>query len=193
MVYLILGAGSMNRFLCFIGHLPRIVFDFLLSLSASAYVIVIFLIKDEITLPFFQQLKYISYAVYIIVPIIMTYIWLQLSQYLAPCAMECKIKEVELASHSFLPNYLGYFFVALSIQDVITLCYVYIVILAFTHLSRALSFNPVFLLFGFQFYFVTGEDGTKIFLITKQRMKPYQDAELGNLHRINDFTFIDIR
>lgn len=183
----------MNRFLCFIGHLPRIVFDFLLSLSASAYVIVIFLIKDEITLPFFQQLKYISYAVYIIVPIIMTYIWLQLSQYLAPCAMECKIKEVELASHSFLPNYLGYFFVALSIQDVITLCYVYIVILVFTHLSRALSFNPVFLLFGFQFYFVTGEDGTKIFLITKQRMKPCQDAELGNLHRINDFTFIDIR
>lgn len=193
MVYLISGAGSMNRFLCFIGHLPRIVFDFLLSLSASAYVIVIFLIKDEITLPFFQQLKYISYAVYIIVPIIMTYIWLQLSQYLAPCAMECKIKEVELASHSFLPNYLGYFFVALSIQDVITLCYVYIVILVFTHLSRALSFNPVFLLFGFQFYFVTGEDGTKIFLITKQRMKPCQDAELGNLHRINDFTFIDIR
>ena len=106
--------------------------------------------------------------------------------------MECQIEEIELASHSFLPNYLGYFFVALSIPNVTTLIYVYAVIFVFTHLSQALSFNPLFLLFGYQFYFVTGEDGTKIFLITKQKMKVYQDAELNNLRRINDFTFIDM-
>ena len=90
-------------------------------------------------------------------------------------------------------SYLGYFFVALSIPNLSTLWYVYAVIFVFTHLSKALSFNPLFLLFGYQFYFVTSEDGAKIFLITKQNMKNIQDVDLSKLRRINDFTFIDVR
>lgn len=82
---------------------------------------------------------------------------------------------------------------ALSIPNITTLIYVYAVIFVFTYLSQALNFNPLFLLFRYQFYFITGRDGTRIFLITKQRMKPYQDAELNDLRRINDFTFIDMR
>ena len=134
----------------------------------------------------------VSYIIYLMAPVLVAWLCLRLSKHLSVCGMECQIEEIELASHSFLPNYLGYFFVALSIPNVTTLIYVYAVIFVFTHLSQALSFNPLFLLFGYQFYFVTGEDGTKIFLITKQKMKVYQDAELNNLRRINDFTFIDM-
>lgn len=183
----------MKRLFLFIKYLPRRAFNLLLTLSASAYVVAVFLIKEGITLSFLpQQLGYISYIIYLVLPVFVTQFCLWLSQYLPVCGMECPIKEVELASHSFLPNYLGYFFVALSIPNISTLICVYAVIFMFVHLSRALSFNPLFLLFRYQFYFVTGEDGTRIFLITKQKMKPYQDAELNNLRRINDFTFIDI-
>ena len=183
----------MKRFLHVVRYLPNTMFNLMLSLSASAYVLVIFLIKENVTLPFFPpQLKHVSYIIYLCVPVIVAWLYLRLSRHLSVCGMECRIKEVELASHSFLPNYLGYFFVALSIPNTITMLYVYAVILAFTHLSKALSFNPLFLLFGYQFYFVTGEDGTRIFLITKQKMKAYQDVDLNNLRRVNDFTFIDM-
>lgn len=177
----------------FIKHLPQTVFRLMLSLSASAYVVVVFLIKDEVAFPFLPpKLDYISYIVYLMIPMFVAYLCLLLSNHLSVCGIECQIKEVELASHSFLPNYLGYFFVALSIPNLTSLIFIYAVILIFTHLSQALSFNPMFLLFGYQFYFVTGEDGTRIFLITRQKMKPFQDANLNNLRRINDFTFIDM-
>lgn len=175
----------------FIRYFPRLIYNLFLSFSASAYVIAIYFIKENITfLPYGP--KYISYIAYLTIPVVVAFLCLRLSKCLPRCGIECQIKEVELASHSFLPNYLGYFFVALSIPDSTTLFFVYFVIFVFTHLSQALSFNPIFLLFGYQFYFVTGEDGTKIFLITQQRMKPYQDAELSNLRRINDFTFVDM-
>lgn len=184
----------MKRVFRFVKHLPHTMFNLLLSLSASAYVVVVFLIKEGITFSFLpQQLEGISYIIYLMGPVLIAWVCLWFSKHLSVCGMECQIEEVELASHTFLPSYLGYFFVALSIPNTTTLIYVYALIFAFTHLSQALSFNPLFLLFGYQFYFVTGTDGTKIFLITKQKMKPYQDAELNDLRRINDFTFIDMR
>lgn len=183
----------MKLFICFVKYLPRTMLNLMLTLSASAYVIVIFLIKEELILDFLpEQLEHISYIIYLIIPALIAWLCLCLSKHLPACGMDCSIEEVELASHSFLPNYLGYFFVALSVPNVTTLIYIYAVIFVFTHLSKALSFNPLFLLLGYQFYFVTGEDGTKIFLITKQKMKSYLDAELNNLRRINDFTFIDM-
>lgn len=193
MLYLITGVGTMKKIFRLVKHLPHTMFNLMLSLSASAYVVVVFLIKEGITFSFLpQKLEYISYIIYLMAPVLVAWLCLRLSKHLSVCGMECQIEEIELASHSFLPNYLGYFFVALSIPNVTTLIYVYAVIFVFTHLSQALSFNPLFLLFRYQFYFVTGEDGTKIFLITKQKMKVYQDAELNNLRRINDFTFIDM-
>ena len=184
----------MRKWIGYIKHFPQIIFRLMLSLSASFYVVVIFLIKENITIPFIpHQPDCLSYLLYLIMPILIAFGCISASKNLSACGIECQIEEVELASHSFLANYLGYFFVALSIPDKTTLIYVYIVILIFTHLSHALSFNPMFLLFGYQFYFVTGEDGTKIFLITKQDMKCYKDAELNDLRRINDFTFIDMR
>lgn len=183
----------MKNLFHFLKHLPQMMFNLMLSLSASAYVVVIFLIKEEISFPLLpQQLTRLSYIIYLVIPVFIAWLCLRFSKYLSVCGMECRIEEVELASHSFLPNYLGYFFVALSIPNITTLIYVYAVIFIFTHLSKALSFNPLFLLFGYQFYFVTGEDGARIFLITKQKMKTYQDADLDNLRRINDFTFIDM-
>lgn len=184
----------MRRLFCRIRYLPRMLFNLLLNLSASSYVVVVFLIKAKIKLPFLpQRLGCISYTFYLIVPLIAAELCLRMPRSLSPGDIQGNITEVELASYSFLPNYLGYFFVALSIPDFQTLIYVYGVIFIFTHLSQALCFNPMFLIFGYQFYFVTSEDGTKIFLITRQDMKAYQDATFDNLRKINEFTFIDLR
>lgn len=115
----------MKKVLHFVKYLPNTAFNLLLSLSASAYVVVIFLIKEEITFSFLpQQLECVSYIVYLTVPVFIAWICLRLSEHLSVCGIECQIEEIELASHSFLPNYLGYFFVALSISSVTTLIYI---------------------------------------------------------------------
>ena len=184
----------MRKIVCFLRYLPQKMFELMLSFSASAYVVAIYLIQKKAVIPQLpQNMQWISYIVYLLIPVLIARLWLWLSKHMPACGIDCEICEVELASHAFLPNYLGYFFVALGISNTETFLYVYILIWLFTHLSQALSFNPLFLLFGYQFYFVTGKDGTKIFLITKQSMKSHKDAELTDLRRINDFTFIDMR
>ena len=63
-------------------------------------------------------------------------------------SIEGDIVEVSLANDSYMTNYLGYFFVALSIQkDWISFAVVYIVIFVFTYKSQSLFYNPLFLLF----------------------------------------------
>lgn len=172
---------------------PYYIFRLFLNLSSTAYIIVIFGIKERVVIPFLPKyLQYLSYAFYLIIPIGIAGICLLLSRCLSKCAMECQIKEVEPANHSFLPSYLGYFFIGLSVSDCKTLFYVFIIVFVFTCYSRPCFFNPIFILFNYNFYFVTGEDEIKILLITKQNMKIYKEADLSNLRRINDFSFIDM-
>ena len=71
-------------------------------------------------------------------------------------SIEGDIVEVSLANDSYMTNYLGYFFVALCIQkDWISFAVVYIVIFVFTYKSQSLFYNPLFLLFGYNFYTFT--------------------------------------
>lgn len=100
----------MRKAFHFIRNLPRTVFNLLLSLSASAYVVVVFLIKESITFPFLpQQFECVSYIIYLMIPIVVVRFCLCLSRYLPVCGMECQIEEVELASHFFYPITWGIF------------------------------------------------------------------------------------
>jgi hypothetical protein len=102
------------------------------------------------------------------------------------------IKEIELANNSFLPSYLGYFFVALGIVDVDTLLIVFFILFIFTFLSQTLYFNPIFLVFGYHFYFLKNVNDVKIFLISKKQLKKPNDVDFNQLKRINHYTFIDL-
>ena len=95
------------------------------------------------------------------------------------------------ANNSFLPSYLGYFFVALSVGNWETLWFVYGVLFIFTFLSQALYFNPLFLIFGYEFYNVKTKNGTAIFLISRQKYKTPSDIYISTAFRINNYTFIE--
>ena len=99
--------------------------------------------------------------------------------------------EFQYANNSFLPSYLGYFFVALSINSVETLFFVYSVLFVFTYKSQALYFNPIFLLFGYSFYSIKDVSGKTIFLITKDKIKSPGGFSCEKAYWINDFTFIE--
>ena len=76
-----------------------------------------------------------------------------------------KTHDVHLADGEFLPTYLGYFFVALSISDLLSLIFIYLILLVFVCLSQTKYFNPIYLLFGYHFYHAATEHGTNIFIV----------------------------
>lgn len=170
--------------------------------------------KEQVTIQWDNKLSFVpdfaSYALYFCLPIAFTFISLLLAKLLAKDSLEktekkvrrengqeqtikrSKIIEVEQANNSFLPSYLGYFFVALSITNSETLTFIFLVLLLFTFFSQTHYFNPLFLLLGYHFYYLTTVNRTKIFLITRKSLKNPNDISLPELRRINDFTYIDL-
>jgi len=176
-------------------------FRLLLTFNATSLLAIIFLVQKGYTLGhFFPQSQYllvalpnsISYIAYMLVPIMLTGLSILLSSKLGKDSFKSgEIASIEHANNSFLPSYLGYFFVALSVGNWESLAFVYSVLFVFTFLSQALYFNPLFLLFGFEFYNITTKNGAAIFLISQQRYKTPAEIDISSAHRINNYTFIE--
>lgn len=136
--------------------------------------------------------RIISIVVYIVVPVLIAGICLLLARLLPTDSIEGGIEDIELANDSFLPSYLGYFFVALSVpKDDITIYVVIGLLIVFLFCSQNLYYNPIFLIFGYHFYYVTTQERMKKFIITREKISGIQDLKFEHLKRINYFTYID--
>ena len=175
-------------------------FRLLLTFNATSLLLITFTVKNGYTLDKFITLpqwltalpNMISYLVYFSIPVLLTGISIILSSRLGKDDFkQDEIKSIEYADNSFLPSYLGYFFVALSIENDETLTFVYGVLFVFTFLSQALYFNPLFLLYNFKFYNVTTKNGAYIFLISKGNYKTPNEIIINKAFRINNHTFIE--
>lgn len=189
------------------------IYRLLLTFNATSLIIVVFLIKEkfvfsciwskfihisnnEVSVSILKILKsfpdFISYIVYILIPILFTFISLRVGKHLGNANIsKGTIVEIENANNAFLPSYLGYFFVALSISTFDTLVYMFIILFVFTFLSQTLYFNPLFLIFGYHFYNVSTSNKAKLFIISKKEIIKVDDVEFPLLKRINNFTFIE--
>lgn len=173
-------------------------FRLLLTFNATALLVIIYLVQKGITLQkIFQSFgiptfpNVISYVLYVLVILLLTWLSIWLSSKLGKDPFRSgDIVSIEYANNSFLPSYLGYFFVALSIDSSETLGFVYVLLFVFTFFSQALYFNPLFLVFGYNFYNLTTKNGATIFLISKKEFKNPKNIET-KAHRINNYTFID--
>lgn len=178
----------------------NLAFRLLLTFNATSLLVIIFLVQKGCTLDhFFPQYpglttlpNFISYISYILVPILLTGVSILLSSNLGKDEFKKgDVISIEHANNSFLPSYLGYFFVALSIGSWEALIFVYGVVFVFTFLSQALYFNPLFLLFGFEFYNIKTRRGAAIFLISRHKYKTPDEIEIPEANRINNYTFIE--
>lgn len=168
----------------------KTIFNLLLTLDSVALLLVIYLVK---TSTWIFNLGWLSVIVYLILVVIVSYVCIIITNKLSKDSIEGEIIGIELANDSFLPIYLGYFFVALSIPNgqFITLIVVFSIIFCFLFCSQNLYYNPIFLLFGYKFYYITNQDNVRFFIITKQEIKSTNNLHFTNLRRINYFTFID--
>ena len=176
------------------------IYRLFLTFNSTSLIIVVFLIKTKTTINWPFKLSflpdYVSYIIFFFIPVILTYFSLLFAGFLDNDSLEkeegsSKIADVEQANNAFLPSYLGYFFVALSVPYCQTLIFVFIILFIFTFFSQTLYFNPLFLLFRYHFYYLTTTNRVKVFLITRKSLKDPINIDLPTLRRINDFTFID--
>jgi len=134
-----------------------------------------------------------SIIIYIIAILLFTYVCLKGMKLLPNDSLE-GIQDISLANDTYMSSYLGYFFVALSISDGdwVTFGVVFVVVNIFTFFSQSLYFNPLFLLFGFNFYYVTSRNQIRIFIISRKKdIRKADEVSFNNLKKVNEFTFID--
>lgn len=181
----------------------NIAFRLLLTFNATSLLVIIFFVQKGYTLAhFFADVpclgwlsnfpNIVSYILYFFVPLISTGLSILLSAHLGQDAFkQGEVSSIEHANNSFLPSYLGYFFVALSINNCETLIFIYAVLFLFTFLSQALYFNPLFLIFGYEFYNIGTKNGAAIFLISRHKYKMPSEIVIAKAFRINNYTFIE--
>lgn len=176
------------------------IFRILLTFNATSLLIIVYLVQKGYDFAYFfpgveylhQFPKFLSYALYMAAPIALTGLSLLLGKLLGKDEFKTgQVACIEHANNSFLPSYLGYFFVALSIGSWETLFFVYGVLFVFTYKSQALYFNPLFLLYGYDFYTITTSTGASIFLISKEKYKKPDDVVIQRAFRINNYTFLE--
>lgn len=178
----------------------NLLFRLLLTFNATSLLLLIYFVQKGLTLvELLPNCTYVtawlniySYLIYLSVPVLLTGFSIWFSKWLGRDEFKKgTVESIEHANNSFLPSYLGYFFVALSISNWETLWFVYGVLFVFTFLSQALYFNPLFLLFGFEFYNIKTTNGTAIFLISRCKYKKPDEIDISKAYRINNYTFME--
>ena len=168
----------------------KLIYRVLLTANSIILLLMVYFVKEKIWRKIFGIYTVILYA---LIPLCLAFICILLSHLLSNDCMNGDILGIELANDAYLPSYLGYFFVALSIptNDILTLLFVFSILFLFVFCSQALYYNPLFLILGYKFYYVTNSKSMKIFIISKRELRICDSFTFNKLKRINNYTFID--
>lgn len=166
-----------------------------LTTSSISFFVIVYLFQNEIY-HYKKELGnfwVIWIPIYLLIPFMATGFSLLLCRSLSDDDLK-SIESIETSNNDFLANYLAFFFVALSVKNdnMIAFWVVFGMTVLFTFVSRVTYFNPMFLIFGFNFYYVLTSEDVKVMLITRKKIKKPSDFETSNVKRINDYTFIEI-
>ena len=168
----------------------KFLYQTILTANSIILLLIVYFVKEKIWIQYLDTYTVILYA---IAPLVLASICIKLSDRLSNDCIKGDILGIELANDAYLPSYLGYFFVALSIptKDNLTLTFVFLILFLFVFCSQALYYNPLFLILGYKFYYVTNSKNMKIFIISKRELRISNNVSFNKLKRINDYTFID--
>lgn len=106
------------------------------------------------------------------------------------------ITNIEPANEYFLPIYLSYILVSISISTFKAFFIIFILIATLLYFSKSAFFNPILLILGYKFYHITNSKGLKILLIIKYDIKNINDFKMQDLtnsitvKKINEYTYI---
>ena len=148
-----------------------------------------------------ESVTYVAYVIYFIALLFLSFFSIRFSlKYLDQDVIERKkVKEFEQANDFYLPIYLGYAFVAISLPTLKSFLLFFVLMLIVLARTRFFYFNPIFLVLGYKFYFIKQIDDSKVLVISKREIKTIDELfEDGNgdmrsyiaLTKVNEYTFL---
>lgn len=158
----------------------------LLTFSSTSWMLVIFIIKTHFTV--WGLPGWVFSLICIFCAILLSYGALQFTKLLDIDELG-ELKEISLADNDYIPVYLGYFFVSLSIADGYTLFFVYTMVLILLTMLD-MYFNPIFIFWGYHYYHVVTSEGTRAFVIIRSNERNPKNISGKNIRRLNNWTFI---
>lgn len=168
----------------------NLLFRFLLTFNATSWMLILYAIKKEWTV--WNIPAWGCGILFLTIPVLLSLLSLWGFRFFGDDQLT-KCQELSLADNEFLPIYLGYFFLATEIDGVSVMFWVYAIVFVFTFLSQTQYFNPIYLLFGYHYYHILSQEGTRVFVLVHGRVVRNKDAIFfRQLKRINDTTYIAI-
>ena len=153
---------------------------FIMALASTSLLPAIYFIKSGYKVwntPCSNLNLLLDLLIYIGIPVLVSLLSLWWMRFQSKDSIRSDVKEITPVNHEYLPVYLGYIFVSLSMPnlnsggiDWITLSVVYFLICLFVTCSKTLCFNPIFIVFGYGYYQVTTKNGVRVFVITNRRI-----------------------
>ncbi|WP_121022791.1 hypothetical protein [Helicobacter vulpis] len=122
-----------------------------------------------------------------------------IEKYILPFDATHSVEVVEVAEPKYIPIYIAYFVIAVSLENWIIFAVVFTLIYFLILKGKFSYFNPYLLFFGYHFYEISidlnkahGQNmyaKFKVFLISKRTLK--EEMQYSKLIRLNDFVFLD--
>ena len=187
-----------------IGSILRYFIWWMMNLASSLLIASLYFIKAQVTL-FSIGIVWLDTVLTILVflgmPLFLSVIFVHLTKAVCPKdSLMLPVQKVSSANKDYLPVYLSYFFVSLSIPGTVQEGVVYVVLVVFiliiwifTSLTTSYYFNPLLLLIGYKFYNVTSNNGIELFVISR-RMIRKNDTNIvfPNLKKITELVYIEM-
>lgn len=165
----------------------RFVFTFI----STSWILVVYGIEQKCSYIFNSFI--VTSIIMGLTPFLLTFVWLIFARWFSVDNIAGGCEDIEEAQDDYLANYLGYVFIGIGVNDILVLVMVYVIIFVLTFAVQNKCFNPVLLIFGFKYYNVTTTKGTKVFIVTREKLRTPDDVEFNNLRRINNMSYIEIR
>lgn len=180
----------------------RAIFHFFMALASTSLLPAVYFIKSHCEV--FHTASpclnlFLDLSVYLGVPVlfsILSLLWMKIQ---GKDSINYGVTDITPVNHEYLPVYLGYIFVSLSLPnklscglDLKVMLIVYILICLFVTCSKTLCFNPLFIVFGYGYYQVTTSNGVRVFVITRRIIrKSGGNPIFPHLTKVNELVYVD--
>lgn len=187
-----------------VGLIIRKIIWYLMNFSSTLLVASLYFVKCQIIFSIFGYNwidTIVTYSIFFGIPILLSIICIHLVKKICPIdSLQKPIKRIGSANKDYLPVYLSYFFVSLSIPNddnvgilwSVLLVFIFIIGI-FTSKINTYYFNPLLLLFGYKFYNVTSYNGIELFIISKRTIRKNDSCiTFKKLCKVTEFVYIEI-
>lgn len=167
----------------------KIIHKLFFTLISTIWIVIIYGIDQKWN--FLNQSIFLTDVCLIAMPFILIAFWIIITK--AGCSSDnvSNCENIDEVNNDFLANYLGYFFIGIGLDNCHTLVCIYIIVFIFTFASQTQFFNPMLLLIGYKYYYITTDKGTKIMIISRQTYRNAKELQTENLKRLSDTAFIE--